>query len=119
MVTGHHKVGQSVYYKSVFQALKLFVEKHLDSFLTSKDSQRRGTEHDIKPKSKRHRRFRWKEKDQAQLLKLKTADVKMGTYKSCVACKLPKQSKSKDGSAKKPRNKRKMIPCNCGGPILH
>ena len=120
MVAGHHNVGHYAYYNSVFEKLNLTIDSNLNSFLTSKDAKRRRKkDHDIKPDSKRHRRYRWQAKDQAQLLKLETADVKMGTYESGIGFKLPKRSKSKDAATKKPRKKRKMIPCDCGGPILH
>ena len=120
MVAGHHNVGHYAYYNSVFKKLNLTIDSNLNSFLTSKDAKRRRKkDHDIKPDSKRHRRYRWQAKDQAQLLKLNTADIKMGTYESGIGCKLPKRSKSKDAATKKPRKKRKMIPCDCGGPILH
>ena len=87
MVAGHHNVGHHSFYTQVFETLSLNVDSNLSSFLKAKDAKRRRKkEHDVKPESKRHRRYRWQAKDQAQLLKLETADAKMGTYESGIGC---------------------------------
>ena len=95
------------------------VDSNLSNLLKAKDAkQRRKKEHDVKPESKRHRRYRWQAKDQAQLLKLETADAKMETYESGIGCRLPKRREGKDAATKKSRKKQKMIPCGSNSALL-
>ena len=115
MVIGHHNTSMYEFYSRIFKILDIKMSENLASFLRRRDHQKiRKKAHDEDPEYKRRRKWNWEAKDKETLLKEATRGPKEGTYETGVAVKSKEVSKEK-----KPRKKRTLIPCDCGGTNIH
>ena len=106
MVIGHHNVGMYAFYSHVFIELDIPLSLNLASFLQRRNEVKLWKKfYDETPLNKKRRRWKHEAKDNDELLKLATQDLKAGTYQTGVAMK-----KNRLGECKTPSTRKKRDP---------
>ena len=105
MAFGHHNVGYSSFYSSVFCDLDISLENQLKNWLQMKDDEmgkKKGQDKSRDQKMKRAYKFQAKLAE--ELYHENTKPIKMGTYKSDVALESSEEDEIEEKRSRKPRD---------------